>query len=126
MGMPTSTRHLAAWLAFCAILFAALAPSVSHALASARGELMVEICSPAGSRFVDVNAAQTDAPAAAAHFEHCPFCSTQGDMPAALPSTGFSIPLADSMPRLPRLFFQSPRPLSIWSPAQSRAPPVQT
>lgn len=76
-------RRLTAWLASLAVLFAALAPSVSMALSAARGgdSLLLEICSVAGDRSLDDRAGDaglrgTGGPALplpAAH-AHCPFC----------------------------------------------------
>jgi hypothetical protein len=128
--MTTLTRRCAAWLACCAILFAALAPSVSHAMAAGRGLTWMEICSTSGSKFINADGVQIDAgnldDDTGSHFEHCPFCSTHAELPALLPGTGFSIPAADQVARLPRLYYQSPRPLAIWTRAQSRAPPRQS
>lgn len=59
----------------------------------------------------------------AGHVKHCAFCGTH-PVPLALPSTAPVFLVLQPPTRHPRLFLQSPRPLSIWTTAQSRAPPV--
>jgi hypothetical protein len=128
MGMNTVTRHLAAWIACFAMLFAALAPSVSHALSTSRGEPWTEICSVGGKKFVKVSVDQggTTDPASqdSIHLEHCPFCATHADAIALPPAAGLSILLIDTRDTHPFLFLRSPHPLAIWTVAQSRAPPA--
>jgi hypothetical protein len=110
------------------MLFAALAPSFAHAMSAARGAAWAEVCSVNGPKFVNTGVAQDTAAdpvkQQTAHLEHCPFCSTHGGTAALLPLPGLpAAPLAASASH-PFLFFQSPHPLSIWSTAQSRAPPA--
>lgn len=125
MGLKSATRRFAAWIACCAILFAALAPSISHALSVSRGETWTEICTVAGMKLVKVSA-DPSAPAddaTAIHLEHCQFCATHPDSSALPPTAGQAIPIVITGPSHPFLFFQAPRPLAIWNAAQSRAPP---
>ncbi len=110
------------------MLFAALAPSVSHALSMSRGEIWSEICSVDGTRFVKVSLDQGELADPGAqdslHLEHCPFCATHTS-PTALPlNAGFVLPLIVTQHTHPRLFLQAPHPLAIWTAAQSRAPPA--
>lgn len=129
MGMKRITRRFAAWIACFAILFAALAPSISHAVSVSRGDTWAEICSSVGgTKFVKVSVGQ-DAIADPAtqdvvHLEHCPFCATHAGSFALPPNAGFVIPLIETQDTHPFLFLQSPHPLAIWSVAQSRAPPA--
>ncbi len=110
------------------MLFATLMPSISHAVATARGVVWTEICSVAGTRLVKVDSGagvvidQSDS--AAVHVQHCPFCATHADGLAMLPSSRvvFSLPAAAAP--YPRLYYQSPHPLPVWTAAQSRAPPA--
>ena len=126
--MKKLTRRLAAWVACFAMLFAALAPSVSHALSISRGATWAEICSVGGSKFVKVSADKGELPGSATqdstHLEHCPFCATHATSVALPPSTGFTFLLIEVQETRPFLFFQSPHPLPIWTVAQSRAPPA--
>ncbi|MES2017932.1 MAG: DUF2946 domain-containing protein [Pseudomonadota bacterium] len=120
--MTNNTRRLIAWIACFAMLFGALAPSIAQAMSSARGEVWAEVCSVSGPKLVkasiDPVKQQTE------HLEHCPFCVTQAAPLALLPSAdGLSFAALVLPDSYPVLFYQSPRPLSIWSTAQSRAPP---
>ena len=132
MGMTLFTRRFAAWIACFAILLAALAPSISQAVANAKqesGSGWAEICSVAGIRFVQVveDGTTEDGKSAgkAMQMEHCAFCSTHAGS-AGLPPTSPVLPLPVAMGTaiFPALYYQSPAPLFIWSTAQSRAPPA--
>ena len=132
MGMTLFTRRLAAWIACFAILLAALAPSISQAVANAKqqsGSGWAEICSVAGIRFVQVveDGTTEDGKSAgkAMQMEHCAFCSTHAGS-VGLPPTSPVLPLPVAMGTaiFPALYYQSPAPLFIWSTAQSRAPPA--
>jgi hypothetical protein len=130
--MTLFTRRFAAWIACFAILLAALAPSISQAVANAKqvsGSGWAEICSVAGIRFVQVlqaddGAAAEKSGAKAMQMEHCAFCSTHAGS-VGLPPTSPVLPLlvASGTAIFPALYYQSPSPLFIWSTAQSRAPP---
>lgn len=129
MGMTLFTRRFAAWIACFAILLAALAPSISQAVANAKqesGSGWAEICSVAGIRFVQVDDGAADGKSGgkAMQMEHCAFCSTHAGS-VGLPPANPVLPLALSSGTaiFPALYYQSPAPLFIWSAAQSRAPP---
>lgn len=131
MGMTLFTRRFAAWIACFAILLAALAPSISQAVANAKqesGSGWAEICSVAGIRFVQVDndgAAAEKSGGKAMQMEHCAFCSTHAGS-VGLPPASPVLPLlvASGTAIFPALYYQSPSPLFIWSTAQSRAPPA--
>ncbi len=113
------------------MLFAALAPSIAHAMSASRGEAWAEVCSVAGTKLVKTNFT-VDAAAAdpvkrqTLHLEHCPFCSLAPGAFALLPTgTAIVIPALVTPDSHPFPFFRSPRPLSIWTTAQSRAPLAQ-
>lgn len=129
MGMKRVTRRLVAWIACFTMLFAALAPSIAQARSASRGEVWAEICSVAGSKFIktsaDQDAAADPVKQQTLHLEHCPFCATHAGSFALPPGPSLTIPLLDTPQSYPFLFFQAPRPLSIWTTAQSRAPPAQ-
>lgn len=130
MGMTLFTRRFAAWIACFAILLAALAPSISQAVANAKqesGSGWAEICSVAGIRFVQVDddgGADGKSGGKAMQMEHCAFCSTHAGS-VGLPPTSpvLPLPVASGTAIFPALYYQSPSPLFIWSTAQSRAPP---
>lgn len=114
----------ATWLAICAMLGLALAPTVSHALAaSGPGSPWAEICSVAGGKVVVADAAGSQADAGA-HLGHCPLCGQIGSAPV-LPSAEFAPGRIDGAHQhRPALFFHAPRPLFAWAAAQPRAPPT--
>ena len=128
MGMKRVTRRFAAWIACFAMIFGALAPSISHALSVSRGEIWTEICSAGRTKFVDVSVDRggVSEPTTqdSIHLEHCPFCATHAGSFALPPNSGFTTTLIETQDIYPVLFFQSPQPLPIWTVAQSRAPPI--
>jgi hypothetical protein len=119
------TLHI--WIAMLAILFSALAPSMSHALAAAGAPAgTMEICTADGYKLVKAPGADGDqAPAQAQHgMQHCAFCATHGGS-AALPGAP-SVALARDPGRdiYPPLFYTAPRTPHAWSAARPRAPPI--
>jgi hypothetical protein len=129
MTLNRLTRRITAWIAMFAILLAALAPSVSHALATRDGKTSswMEICSATGTKLVKADKASSPAPAKKfACPEHCPFCSFHGNA-ADLPiSSDFTLPVLSASSARPALFYHSSRPLFVWASAQSRAPPFHS
>jgi len=121
---------LAAWIASFAILLAALAPSISHAIAVAKGADVswLEICTTDGAKVIKVAGQQS--PASPSSSEkgmqsgHCPFCFTHADSVALLPMAPLDMPVVSGTYHFPTLFYQSSHPLFAWSSAQPRAPPA--
>lgn len=119
------TRHTTSiWIAALAILLAALAPAVSHALGQARGQPAVAVCTAQGMRWVqdlpDNPAEQRDAGQLMAH---CLYCTLHGpvlDLPPAPASLVLLPALAHAVPAA---FLSAPHPLHAWRSAQPRAPP---
>jgi hypothetical protein len=129
MKIDRVTRLFAAWIACFAILAAMLVPAMTHLLptAAASTAAMADICSSGGGML----AAATDkgaAPAAPAdkgmHGEHCQYCFAQADATALPPGVPLTLAPASALDLQATLFYQSPGPLFIWAPAQSRAPPA--
>lgn len=125
------TRCFATWIACIVVLFAALAPSVSHALASAgkASSLWMEICSADSVKFAKQDSAigsSSQENKSSIEFEHCPYCLPHGASVGLPPSSSFNLPVLTGSFPLPSLFYQSPRPLFIWAGAQSRAPPASS
>lgn len=130
MKSSRSTFQIAAWIASLAMLLAALAPTVSHALAASakEGSLWTEICTAAGIKLVKSDDGAQDKQGGKnrqiASMEHCPYCLPQGAMPG-LPAAPLStLPAASGNHSRPILYYHAPRPLFVWASAQSRAPPV--
>nr|WP_242481095.1 DUF2946 domain-containing protein [Rubrivivax gelatinosus] len=109
-----------------ALLLAALAPSISHAVQSSRGIGWVEICSAQGSRWIQATADQEpETPARLQALEHCPYCSLLApalglppDDAPALISAGHGVLPAPALLRAPRTLF-------VWRSALARAPPAR-
>ena len=122
--------HRIAWIACFAILLAALAPTISHALAAQQHPVQqqewVEICSMEGSKMVMVEHEHT-APQPAhdsfGHMEHCPFCLNHAVAHGLPPIDSPVLPMVAGSSVLPPLYYQASRPLFAWDVAQPRAPP---
>jgi Protein of unknown function (DUF2946) len=77
-------KRLTSWIAILAVVFASIAPSISHAFPAKNNQptLLQELCSAQGAKrliAVDLAVDTQKAPSqnqAAMHFEHCPYCAT--------------------------------------------------
>lgn len=125
MLIKSITRRFAAWIVCVAMLFAALAPSVSHAMSAPSGDVWTAICSVAGIKLVKTGFLPADADAGneSSQIEHCAFCATHPTHVGLLPGMASCMPLVLGRDTYPALYFQSPHPLAAWTRAQSRAPP---
>lgn len=119
-------QQVTAWLAFLAVLFGTLAPTLSHATAQAHLPLIeMQLCSSAGMKTVFVELGEQPAPDRATHLaEHCPYCSQNHHLPALLPAARLVLPIALRANAYPARFYQSATPLLPWSAASARAPPI--
>jgi hypothetical protein len=118
-------RRLTSWIAALAVLLAALAPALSHALASGTGAHWIEICTTQGSRWIQAGEDGTERTPASAHLlEHCPYCTLHA------PALGLPpVPVLVHLPlqldhAVPLAFLSAPRTLHAWVSAQPRAPPL--
>lgn len=125
--MPALSAHrrLTTWIAALAFLLASLAPSLSHALASAGRADRVEVCTVQGSKWVAASEDGSErAPVSAHLLEHCPYCSLHVPTPALPPATHLAhLPLRLSH-EVPLAFLAAPHTLHAWASAQPRAPPL--
>jgi hypothetical protein len=132
MRIRRRTR-LATWFALVVMLFTAIAPTVSHALAAGtRVQGWTEVCTSQGTRWVRVEASMvrpdaaslpTPADTLATHFESCPFCvGSQHGMapPLALLALPFARVSRDALPVHVGLPAPAAQPRCG---AQPRAPP---
>lgn len=120
-------RTLHVWLACLAILFAALAPSISHALAAAAGADRVEICTVDGTKTVVLQTATKKMPAkdgASHHMEHCAYCVSNAVDTALPPAPATVFAPHGGHGAFPALFYASPSPLFCWTAGTPRAPPA--
>lgn len=128
--MTRRRRHPLIWLALAAMLAVALLPTVSHALAHARGvaAAAAEVCTSQGLRRVPLQTAAMDQGAApvpaALPLAHCPLCTLAADhpgLPPAAPQAGLRLPFDDV--RLPARV-AAPHALPTCRIAQPRGPPA--
>ena len=116
------------WIALMAVLFSALAPSISHALSASAGKaILAEICTVDGAKVVAVDAGDSQKPATDPlqhHFKHCPYCATHGGSFALPPAMPSEFAVLGGPDLHPSLFYQAPAPLFAWSVAHPRGPPA--
>ncbi|TFW14786.1 DUF2946 domain-containing protein [Duganella callida] len=112
-------QTLQIWIAMLAVLFSALAPTVSHAISASTSGVLAEMCS------VDSAAPGKKAPTNIPHgMEHCPYCATHGGAPALPPSAIHGFAVIGGHDAYPPLYYSAPRPLHGWGAAQPRGPPA--
>lgn len=120
-------RLAGAWLAMLSILFGALAPTVSHAMAAAQPLTEeVQVCTMAGMVTVVLSKAQSEkspVPTQDHMFKHCAYCLVHGGAMPAPPVAAFVLPVIPQSKLYPSLFYRSAAPLFAWTVALSRAPP---
>lgn len=124
-------RKAVAWLGILAVLVAALAPTVSRALANnhALPAALMALCTAQGIKVVDVGAAR-DKQGPVEHqrsrLEHCPLCLLQAAGAAPLPAMTPTIAPPPGEPLAPSAFLFAARPQFAWSPTRARGPPAQS
>ncbi len=98
-------RPLVVWLALLIALFGATAPSLSHAVALARGDAQgwTEVCTSSGPRWValDVAADSPDGQESAPTLVHCPFCLLSTDRVLPAPHSLVHLFLVSGEPEAP-------------------------
>jgi hypothetical protein len=117
-------NRLIHWIAAMAIAMSALAPAVSQAVSLAKhGQgFAMEICSSNGAKItVDI---QTEEQDVADQMQPCPYCVAQNAVTPAF-NTNLTFEAPNSFALLPKLFYQSPKPLAVWVTPPSAAPPAQ-
>ena len=117
-------NRLVHWIAAIAIAMSALAPAVSQAVSLAQhGQgFAMEICSVDGSK-IQINV-QGEDQEVAEQAQPCPYCVAQNSITPAF-NTNLTFAAPNSFALLPRLFYQSPKPLAVWATPPSAAPPTQ-
>ncbi len=125
MLFTQASRQLTLRIALFAMLMAALMPTLSHALQAGGSKAWIEVCTVVGAKWVTPENSNPDeqAPASMASMDHCPYCSTQGQLRALT----LSLTLASASSALqfdvPRLFLLAPLTHHAWARALPRAPP---
>ena len=123
--MSFSKNRFVHWIAALAIAMSALAPAASQAVSVARhGEgFAMEICSVDGSKMqIEIQTGDQDL---ADQMHPCPYCVTHSSITPAF-NTNLTFAAPNSFALLPKLFYQSPKPLAVWVTPPSAAPPTQT
>lgn len=122
------------WIAALAILFGAMAPTISRAMAAtvsqaAPADPSMEVCTMLGMKMIlvadHVAHGGKPAPVGTDHMlEHCPYCAVHAT-PALLPPPA---PTLSALPAIaaayPPLFYRSATKPFAWSPASPRGPPA--
>lgn len=120
-------RTLHAWIALLAILFSAVAPSISHAYAAAAAGKPVEICTVDGVKMLISNqgdAKQSGLDPAMHGMEHCPYCMTHAASFALPPPAASAFAVLGGHDLFPALFYDAPQALFSWTAANPRGPPL--
>ena len=117
-------NRLIHWIAALAIAMSALAPAVSQAVSLAKqGEgFAMEVCSTSGAK-IQIHV-QDDEQEVADQAQPCPYCVAQSSITPAF-NTNLTFEAPNSFALLPKLFYQSPKPLTVWVTPPSAAPPTQ-
>ena len=105
----------------------ALAPAISHALASKNGASWTEVCTSAGAKWINAGGDTSDespVPSGAHPLEHCPYCSLHANAIAVPTAPAAAVPVLLPAHDLPIAFLAAPRTLHAWVSAQPRAPPL--
>ena len=116
-------RVVWSWIASFAVLFMAMAPSVSEVIDNARAAAPFEICTMGGR--VDLDRLKPGHPADSGHVvHHCSYCAlgTHGLAPPPAPLTAWAFLAMSSV--VPRLFLHASHTGYAWISAQPRAPPI--
>jgi len=130
--MYKTARHWAnyAWIACLAILFNAFVPVVSHALnaSTSPSAMQMEICTAMGIEMLPMALPDQDGKQASdkllKSLTHCGYCATHAGSFGLPPQPPALLAVVTGHDAFPPLYYSSPRPLFLWTPAQSRAPPV--
>ncbi|THF60841.1 DUF2946 domain-containing protein [Pseudothauera rhizosphaerae] len=120
-----------AWIAAFAVMLAALAPTLTHALSWVSGAQVkwTEVCTVAGVKLVAVSddggdpAGSSDGGLNGLQVDHCPYCHPHAGSFALPPADVPALRVPAGGEPLPPLFLNASRPLFAWASIQPRAPP---
>jgi hypothetical protein len=107
------------------ILFSAIAPSLGQMLSdNQKHEFSMEVCSVSGTHSsVDIGTPISDQDHKA-ETQPCLYCTLQNAMIAVF-NTDLVFAIQSPFAFFPKIFYQSPKPLTVWVTPPSAAPPVQ-
>lgn len=112
-----------AWIAVLAILFNALAPTVSHAMAQGDDAVQTEICTSMGMAMPAMPGHTDPGDKLMKGMTHCGYCATHAGSFGLPPTAVLALALFDTHDTHPLLFLHASHPLPVWTAPQSRAPP---
>ena len=125
--------RLASWIAIAAIVFSALAPTISYAFSSNSTPLTLwqELCTAQGTKLVANDAipgsqfpSQPAQDKVGMHFEHCPYCfSHAGSVGLPSATASFVIEAIGQTAQLAELYIAPVLPPYYQSANPSQAPP---
>lgn len=123
-------RRVSAWVTLLALVFGALAPTVTQAMVAGGDRAdWLAVCSVSGMVWVqaDTGEVRDQQPGSGSPMgeasPHCPWCTLHGGV-AGLPAAPYFIDLPPRLTDLPPAFYRAPLAATVWAPAQSRAPPL--
>ncbi len=118
-------QRLIHWIAALAIAMGALAPAISQAVSLSQGGhgFAMDICAVDGSK-MQMNIQTEGQLDQAGQSQPCPYCLAQNSITPAF-NTNLKFGAPQSFAFLPQLFYQSPKPLTVWVTPPSAAPPLQ-
>lgn len=129
-----SQKRLVSFIAIAAVIFASLAPTISHALEINKGNktLFQEVCSAQGIKLIpsaladvaDQKQNDSQPNKMAMHMEHCPYCFSHAGS-VGLPASSTALFLAEINAVEHIDIYVSPLVVSYYSTSHpTRAPPV--
>lgn len=108
-----------------ALLFAAVAPGASYALAADAPQRFIEICTSHGVETIQLDgAAGTDSTSPGSHLSACDHCIAHCQLLAPPPPVRIVLAQVTGRDFHPPRFYSAPRPLHAWTAAAPRGPPV--
>lgn len=128
-----SQQRFVSLIALAAVLFASLAPTISHALEMRKGTLWQEVCSAQGIKVIPNTLIAVNNQASkennsqpnkmGMHFEHCPYCFSHAGS-VGLPASSTALFLAEINAVEHIDIYASPLVVSYYSSSHpTRAPP---
>lgn len=123
MGLSLFHRRFSAWLALLALVLGAFAPAVTQAVVAGSDRAgWVQICSVSGMTWVQVDAGDAGPTSGNPAGSGCTWCT--GHAAGGLPLAPLSWAPLSSAAVAPRWANASVVLALVWTPLQSRAPPV--
>ena len=126
-ALRISSRSFA-FLAMCVFLLSAMWSAVAPAVRGAGAAAWVEVCTLAGSKWVNADSADAGTgshlPPHGSSSGHCPWCSSQSAALVPTGATQTASPAAHARPQVPHFDALLAHQVRAWALAPSRAPPL--